>query len=117
MLTQEQADASLQEPGPSPPGHVRKKVTKKLHFLEKVAESKQQALAARPGIQKKKHKSKSKQQKALPDLSSLAELLAEVDQKQQQQVPKQQQQPEQPGNTHKGRTEQITGSKARRMVT
>ena len=92
-------------------------MTKKLHFLERVADSKQQALAARSGIRKKKHKPKAKQAKALPDLSSLAELLAEVDQKQQQQDPKQQQQPEQQSNAHKGRTEQITGSKARRIVT
>lgn len=115
----EHAGSAQAQQGPSPPGHVKKKVTKKLHFLERVADSKQQALAARSVIRKKKHKSKAKQAKALPDLSSLAELLAEVDHKQQQQQqdPKQQQQPEQQSNTHKGRTEQITGSKARRIVT
>ena len=96
---------------------MKKKVTKRLHFLERVADSKQQALAAPSGIRKKTHKSKAKQAKALPDLSSLAELLAEVDHKQQQEDPKEQQQPEQQSNTHKGRTEQITGSKARRIVT
>ena len=100
-----------------PPGHVTKRLNKKLHFLERVADSKQKALAARAGIRKKARKSRGKQQKPLPDLSSLAELLSEVDQKQQQQVARQGtengvQQP----NPRKGRTEQINSAKARRVV-
>ena len=101
--------------GPEPPSHVKKRLTKKLHFLERVADSKIKAVAATAGIRKKPHKSKRKQQKALPDLSSLAELLADVDQKQQQPTDKEQQSAEQ--NKQKGRTEQINGSKARRNVT
>ena len=103
--------------GPEPPGHVKKRLTKKLHFLERVADSKRQALSATAGIRKKAHKSKHKQQKPLPDLSSLADLLAEVGQKQQQQAPEAGQGADGQPNKQKGRTEQITGSKARRAVT
>ena len=103
--------------GPEPPGHVKKRLTKKLHFLERVADSKRQALSATAGIRKKAHKSKHKQQKPLPDLSSLADLLAEVGQKQHQQAPEAGQGADGQPNKQKGRTEQITGSKARRAVT
>lgn len=103
--------------GPEPPGHVKKRLTKKLHFLERVADSKRQALSATAGIRKKAHKSKHKQQKPLPDLSSLADLLAEVGQKQQQQAPEAGQGADRQPNKQKGRTEQINGSKARRAVT
>ncbi|KAL0047671.1 hypothetical protein WJX82_008955 [Trebouxia sp. C0006] len=44
--------------GPEPPSHVKKRLTKKLHFLERVADSKRQALSATAGIRKKAHKSK-----------------------------------------------------------
>ncbi|DBA84143.1 TPA: hypothetical protein ACH3X1_006616 [Trebouxia sp. C0004] len=101
--------------GPEPPSHVKKRLTKKLHFLEKVADSKLQALSATAGIRKKAHKSKHKQQKPLLDLNSLADLLAEVDQKQQA-LEAGQGDDGQP-NKQKGRTEQINGSKARRAVT
>lgn len=110
------AQASEQD-GPEPPGHVKKRLTKKLHFLERVADSKRQALAANAGIRKKSHKSKDKQQKPLPDLHSLAELLAEVGQKQQQQAPNKGQLGAEQPNKQKGRTEQINGTKARRTVT
>ncbi|DBA71638.1 TPA: hypothetical protein ACH3X2_001097 [Trebouxia sp. C0005] len=103
--------------GPEPPSHVKKRLTKKLHFLERVADSKRQALSATAGIRKKAHKSKHKQQKPLPDLSSLADLLAEVGQKQHQQAAEAGQGADGQPNKQKGRTEQINGSKARRAVT
>ena len=103
--------------GPEPPSHVKKRLTKKLHFLERVADSKRQALSATAGIRKKAHKSKHKQRKPLPDLSSLADLLAEVGQNQQQQAPEAGQGADGQPNKQKGRTQQINGSKARRAVT
>ena len=103
--------------GPEPPGHVKKRLTKKLQFLERVADSKHKALAATAGIKKKPHKSKYRQKKAFPDLNSLAELLADVDQKQQKHADKQEQHGAVQTNKQKGRTEQINGSKARRNVT
>lgn len=111
---------SVQAPvqdGPEPPSHVKKRLTKKLHFLERVADSKHKALAATAGITKKRHKQKSRHQRALPDLSTLAELLADVDEKQQQQAHNEQQQGSEKTNKQKGRTEQINGSRARRTVT
>jgi len=116
-LAQDTPAAAVEQDGPEPPGHVKKRLTKKLHFLERVADSKHQALAATAGIRKKRHKSKGKQKKALPDLNSLAELLAEVDQKQSQQAPKESQGGTDQPNKQKGRTEQINGTKARRAVT
>ncbi|KAL3131159.1 hypothetical protein ABBQ38_000464 [Trebouxia sp. C0009 RCD-2024] len=106
--------ATQVQDGPQPPGHVKKRLTKKLHFLERVADSKHKALAATAGIRKKPHKSKSRQKKALPDLHSLAELLADVEQKQ---AAKQDGNDAEHTNKQKGRTEQINGSKARRTVT
>ena len=88
-----------------------------MHFLERVADSKRQALSATAGIRKKPHKSKNKQHQPLPDLSSLADLLAVVDQKQQQEAPSASQEASEKPNKQKGRTEQINGSKARRAVT
>lgn len=119
MLVQDTTAAATDQDGdgPEPPSHVKKRLTKKLHFLERVADSKRQALSATAGIRKKAHKSKHKQQKPLPDLSSLAELLAEVGQKQQQQAPEAGQGAGGQPNKQKGRTEQINGSKARRAVT
>ena len=116
-LLQSKTVQVLDKDGPEPPGHVKKRLTKKLHFLDRVADSKHKALAATAGIKKKPHKSKSRQKKALPDLNSLAELLAEVDQKQQKQAAKQEQHGAVQTNKQKGRTEQINGSKARRNVT
>ena len=100
--------------GPRPPAHVKKKLTKKVQFLERVADSKQSALAARAGVHKKPHKRKNKRRKALPDLSSLADVLAQVER--QPTLPSQQQDSKQQSK-QKGRTEQITTSKARRVVT
>jgi len=119
MLAQDTTAAATDQDGdgPEPPSHVKKRLTKKLHFLERVADSKRQALSATAGIRKKAHKSKHKQQKPLPDLSSLADLLAEVGQKQQQQAPEAGQGADGQPNKQKGRTEQINGSKARRAVT
>lgn len=95
------------------PAHLKKKLTKKVQFLERVADSKKGALAARAGVKKKSHKQRRK--KALPDLSSLADILAEVGQ-QPNQLSQQPQESKQ-HNKQKGRTEQITTSKARRVVT
>lgn len=117
ILPQDSKAQASEQDGPEPPGHVKKRLTKKLHFLERVADSKRQALAANAGIRKKSHKSKDKQQKPLPDLHSLAELLAEVGQKQQQQAPNKGQLGAEQPNKQKGRTEQINGTKARRTVT
>lgn len=117
MLFQGSAVPVPVQDGPQPPGHVKKRLTKKLHFLERVADSKHKALAATAGIKKKPHKSKSRQKKPLPDLQSLAELLADVEQKQAKQAAKQDQFGAEQTNKQKGRTEQINGSKARRTVT
>jgi len=119
MLAQDTTAAATDQDGdgPEPPTHVKKRLTKKLHFLERVADSKRQALSATAGIRKKAHKSKHKQQKLLPDLSTLADLLAEVGQKQQQQATEAGQGADGQPNKQKGRTEQINGSKARRAVT
>lgn len=116
-ITLAQDTPAAEQSGPAPPGHVKKRLTKKLHFLERVADSKRQALSATAGIRKKPHKSRGKQQKPLPDLSSLADLLAVVDQKPQQQAPSASQEAPEKPNKQKGRTEQINGSKARRAVT
>lgn len=119
LLAQDSTAAATDQDGdgPEPPSHVKKRLTKKLHFLERVADSKRQALSATAGIRKKAHKSKHKQQKPLPDLSSLADLLAEVGQKQHQQAAEAGQGADGQPNKQKGRTEQINGSKARRAVT
>ena len=117
LLSQGASVSKQVQDGPEPPGHVKKRLTKKLHFLERVADSKHKALAATAGIRKKPHKSKSRQKKALPDLHSLAELLADVEQKQQKQAAKQDHTDADNTNKQKGRTEQINGSKARRTVT
>ena len=101
--------------GPRPPAHVKKKLTKKVQFLERVADSKQSALAARAGVHKKPHKRTNKRRKALPDLSSLVDVLAQVEQQPTQ--PSQQQQDSKQHSKQKGRTEQITTSRARRVVT
>ena len=117
LLSQGTSVLKQVQDGPEPPGHVKKRLTKKLHFLERVADSKHKALAATAGIRKKPHKSKSRQKKVLPDLHSLAELLADVEQKQQKQAAKQDHTDANHTNKQKGRTEQINGSKARRTVT
>ena len=115
-MLQNRSETAPEQDRPAPPGHVTKHLNKKLHFLERVADSKQKALAARAGIRKKARKSRGQQQKALPDLSSLAELLAEVDQKQQQTSRQRNEAGVQQPNPHKGRTEQINSAKARRVV-
>lgn len=113
LVQQRKTSTAQSQDGPKPPGHVQKRLTKKIHFLQSVAKSNQQASAARAGVRKKSRKPK---QKALPDLSSLADLLADVD-KQQQVQESRQKSAEQQLNPQKGRTEQIRGSKARRAVT
>lgn len=99
--------------GPEQPAHVKKKLSKKVQFLERVADSKKSALAARAGVKKKSHK--QKRRKPLPDLASLADILAEVSQQPSQQI--QQQEDSKHQNKQRGRTEQISTSKARRIVT
>lgn len=118
-LPQSGATETTAKDGLKAPAHVEKKLTKKVQFLRKVADSKQSALAATAGVHKKSHKRKDKRKKALPDLSSLADILAEVGQQssQQQQQQSQQQQASKQQNKRKGRTEQISSSKARRVVT
>ena len=122
-MLQSGATETTAKDGLKAPAHVEKKLTKKVQFLRKVADSKQSALAATAGVHKNPHKRKDKRKdkrkKALPDLSSLADILAEVGQQpsQQQQQQSQQQQESKQQNKQKGRTEQISSSKARRVVT
>jgi hypothetical protein len=103
------ADAAA---GPKPPPHLQKKITRKVKFFEKVAQSSATAaLHAKQGVKKKKGKAKS----ALPDLRSLAgelEQLAGLQDGQGQQ----QGQPQQQQRSEKGTKSSIKRSKARLAV-
>jgi hypothetical protein len=98
--------------GPKPPQHLQKKITKKVQFFEKVAQSSTAAaLQAKKGLRKRKGKAKS----ALPDLQSLAGELEQLaglhdGQSQQQGQSKQQQ------RSGKGIKSSIKRSKARLAV-
>lgn len=104
------ADAAA---GPKPPQHLQKKITRKVKFFEKVAQSSASAaLHAKKGVKKKRGKAKS----ALPDLRSLAgelEQLAGLQENDNQQQGQQQQQQQRSG---KGTKSSIKRSKARLAV-
>lgn len=92
--------------GPKPPQHLQRKITKKVKFFEKVAQSSTAAaLSVQKGVKKKKSKAKSQ----LPDLQSLAGEL--------EQLAGLQQQDKQPQRSGKGTKSSIKRSKARLAVT
>jgi hypothetical protein len=98
--------------GPKPPQHLQKKITRKVKFFEKVAQSSATAaLHAKQGVKKKRGKAKA----ALPDLSSLAGELEQLaglqDKSAQQQGQSKQQQ-----RSGKGTQRSIKRSKARLAV-
>ena len=61
--------------GPPPPKHIKRKITKKIEFLDKVAKS---SLASKGGVQKKSRKTHGKTHARQIDLSSLSGNLAEI---------------------------------------
>ena len=102
---QQQAPAD----GPPPPNHLKRRVIKKQHFLEQLERSSQAALAAKRTVSTKR-KGARRAAKPLPDLSSLDDILRQV-----------QEAPAKPGAGKKagskGRTEQVSSTKARRLIT
>lgn len=105
--------AAAERPGIPNLNHIERRLVKRVTFLKKVAASK---LAAKASVDTK-HK-QAKQTRPLPDLSSLGEVLTEelaAAQLQQQQL--EQCQPKSRQRKGKGRTEQVSGSRARRLIT
>jgi hypothetical protein len=98
--------------GPKPPQHLQKKITKKVKFFEKVAQSSTAAaLQTKKGLKKRKGKAKS----VLPDLQSLAGELEQLAGLQDSQ-PQQQGQSKQQQRSGKGTKSSIKRSKARLAV-
>ena len=102
---QQQAPAD----GPPPPNHLKRQVIRKQHFLEQLERSGKAALAAKRTVSTKR-KGARRAAKPLPDLSSLDDILRQV-----------QEAPAMPAAGKKassrGRTEQVSSTKARRLIT
>ncbi|KAF6257286.1 hypothetical protein COO60DRAFT_1640105 [Scenedesmus sp. NREL 46B-D3] len=99
--------------GPKPPQHLQKKITRKVKFIDKVAQSSTAAaLQANKGLKKKKRKRKS----ALPDLQSLAGELEQLAGLQDSEGQQQAQQKRQQQRSGKGTKSSIKRSKARLAV-
>lgn len=60
--------------GPAPPAHVQRKVSRKVQFLQKVAQTNLALRKDQGGVQKKSRKGR----KPLPDLSTLADTLNDI---------------------------------------
>ena len=61
--------------GPAPPQHLRRKLVRRMHFLERVSASAAAGLAARHSVHKRRRRTQ-----ALPNLSALSDALAGVEQ-------------------------------------
>ncbi|KAG2426372.1 hypothetical protein HYH02_014800 [Chlamydomonas schloesseri] len=62
--------------GPAPPLHIQKKLARKVQFLDKVSTNASTLRTSKSGVNKK-----TGRKKALPDLSTLGEVLDEVSKK------------------------------------
>ncbi len=95
--------------GPPPPNHLKRQIIKKQHFLEQLERSSQAALAAKHTVTTKR-KGARRAAKPLPDLSSLDDILRQV-----QEAPAKPAAGKKAGS--RGRTEQVSSTKARRLIT
>ena len=102
---QQQAPAD----GPPPPNHLKRRVIKKQHFLEQLERTSKAALAAKRTVSTKRRGAR-RAAKPLPDLSSLDDILRQV-----QEAPAKPAAGKKAGS--KGRTEQVSSTKARRLIT